>query len=402
MYNNKLIYIPALSVGALSAAMKNNLKFADNTSMRYYHTDFIDEIRYPYFLITGGHYYKKPNISNDMGLFDNKDEFIFGDSGGFQVATGAVKYTEDLKVQIFNWLENNSTIAANLDIPPFGVYAFKEALEISLLNFEYFNKYQTGKTKYLNVLQGKDMDELKTWYNEVKDFKFSGWAVNVKGNSFEKILSAISILMENKEFNATELRYIHFFGTSKIDDIILINEMQKLFNNIGFNVQITIDSSSPNSSRFGSYYYGYDLKKNIFNTLHYPKPNTESGYFTTEFEKCENVFLVNPKNRFDKYINNLYSIKDFEDWNTIINSLVTLHNMYEIIELVDDIWKLSNYPQYIKQQFFSNNVIIISELMTRILTNNLPTSEFIKNQHLISELSRNAPESTSFKSNNIF
>lgn len=399
MIENNLIFIPALSVGGFSLAMKNNLKFADNTSMRYYHTDFIPTLRYPYFLITGGHFFKNKTICEQMGLFDSDDVLVFGDSGGFQIATGALSYSEELKIQIFNWLEQNSTIAANLDIPPFGIYTFKESLQISLLNFDYFDKNQTGKTKYLNVLQGKNLSELTTWYNEVKDFNFSGWAINVKGNSFEKIMSAISLLLEYREFSDKKV-LVHFFGTTKIDDIIIISELQSLFNIKGYDVQFTIDSSSPNSSRFGSYYYGYNLKNAIFNTLHYPKLDKDE-YKIEEFKDINSLFLKNPANRFDKFIDNLYTTDNFVSWDTVINSVVTLHNMYEIIELVDNINNISNYPLYIKQQLYSQNIMSMIRILNTVINNNSPLTEFKNHYNTIVTLSRNAPVSV-LEYNDIF
>jgi hypothetical protein len=398
MINNKLIFIPALSVGALSAAMKNNLKFADGTTMRYYDTDFIPSLQYPYFLITAGHFYKNKSISKQMGLFDS-DVFVFGDSGGYQIATGALKYTDDLKIEIFNWLENNSTIAANLDIPPFGSYTFKESLQISLLNFDYFDKNQTGRTKYLNVLQGKNLTELTTWYNEVKDFNFSGWAINVKGNSFEKIMSSISLLIQNNEFTSKKT-FVHFFGTTKIDDVIIISELQSIFNLKDYNVQFTIDSSSPNSSRFGSYYYGYNLKNVSFNTLHYPRLNS-NNYKLNEFRDVNSLFLKNSSNRFDTFIDKFYTQDNFQSWDTVINSVITLHNMYEIVELVDNINDISKYPIYIKEQLYTNDIMLMIGIMNTIVNSNSPLQEFKTHYNMITTLSRNAPKS-SLQYNEIF
>jgi hypothetical protein len=50
------------------------------------------------------------------GLDD--DVLVFGDSGGFQIATGALKWDSTIREKIFHWLEANSDVAANLDIPP--------------------------------------------------------------------------------------------------------------------------------------------------------------------------------------------------------------------------------------------------------------------------------------------
>jgi hypothetical protein len=50
---------------------------------------------------------------------------------------------------------------------------FQEALDISLDNFKYFEKKQSGKTNFLNVIQGTFTDEYSTWYHKFKDFDFN-------------------------------------------------------------------------------------------------------------------------------------------------------------------------------------------------------------------------------------
>ena len=44
-------------------------------------------------------------------------------------------------------------------------------------NFKYFNENQSGKTKFLNVLQGEDDTTYKEWYDAVKGFDFQGWSI---------------------------------------------------------------------------------------------------------------------------------------------------------------------------------------------------------------------------------
>lgn len=414
----KLIYIPAVSVGALFSGMTNDLRFRDGTTVKYYHDTFFKDIRYPFMLITGGHYFKKDNITKDVGLFDKGDEFVFGDSGGFQIATGALKYTPEVKEKIFNWLENNSTVAANLDIPPFGVYKFNEALDISLTNFDYFQQHQSGKTKYLNVIQGNDLYNMNVWFQEVKNYKFHGWAVNVKGNSFEKILTALAILVENEKLSKTELQYVHFFGTSKIDDIILITYIQKLFDSRGYNVQFTIDSSSPCSARFGTYYFGVDYKKNIVKSLHYPKirgANLDNklhqlhtiGDLQEDVLRINNsnyLFLQNPLNKFDKYIPQLYNTEDLLEWTSVTNALVTIHNIYDILQSCEFIDSILETPYYIQTQFFSEEILKLNSIVTDILFNTeySPTSQISRFNTFIRDISRNAPNNLSHAENSFF
>ena len=168
-----IIYFPSFSSG-LGGYYINKAKFRDELDYRFFSDEFPEEFRYKNFLITAGHLYKKPNARADMGL---EDTFVIGDSGGFQIATGALEWNKDIRSKIFNWLENNSDIAVNLDIPPRSTYEgkFNECLDISYDNFKWFNENQSGKTKFLGVIQGyNQFDQYETWYHKVKGFDFNG------------------------------------------------------------------------------------------------------------------------------------------------------------------------------------------------------------------------------------
>ena len=112
---NRIIYIPSLSAGAYASYLKNNREIVPGLCSRFYDEKFPEKFRYKYFLVTAGHRYKKMNYVQEHGL---QNSFVFGDSGGFQIANGTLDWNLTLRDQIFNFLENNSTVAANLDIPP--------------------------------------------------------------------------------------------------------------------------------------------------------------------------------------------------------------------------------------------------------------------------------------------
>ena len=123
MIDKNFIYYPSLSAGSMVSAFKKNTKFEDGTTCRFFSKEYPEEWRHPYFLITAGHHFKKMDFRDQIGLDD--EVLVFGDSGGYQIATGALKYSNDLREKIFHWLEANSDVAANLDIPPKTVYENK-------------------------------------------------------------------------------------------------------------------------------------------------------------------------------------------------------------------------------------------------------------------------------------
>ena len=277
--NNKqkeFIYFPSLSAGGFASALIKDDKLSSGVPCRFYSDDYPEKWRHKYFLVTAGHYYKKMDIREQMGL--GKDVLVFGDSGGYQIATGALKYSNDLREKIFHWLEANSDVAANLDIPPKTVYEnkFYQCADISYDNFAWFEKHQSGKTKFLNMLQGSNPQEYDWWYNKFKHFEFSGWAIGGPQKLVD-FMWALAIMLKNREFENTNLEYLHLLGISKISDFFILSTMQKLLNkHYGNRITVTTDSSSPGQYPvYGTFLHSHNFKKLSFSDVYMPKPDKD-------------------------------------------------------------------------------------------------------------------------------
>ena len=122
---------------------------------------------------------------------DRPNTFILGDSGGFQIIKGVIqcdwanfKSDDSLRHTILNWLEHTADYSMILDIPtmaasePYkqktGIKDFRQCLDYTLHNCNWFVKNRKGQTKYLNVLQGRDKAEADTWIDTVKHLPFEG------------------------------------------------------------------------------------------------------------------------------------------------------------------------------------------------------------------------------------
>jgi hypothetical protein len=268
----RFIYFPSLSAGSMVSAFKKDMKFESGDPVKFFDSRYPAEWRHPYFLITAGHHYKKMDFREQLGL--EKDVLVFGDSGGYQIATGALPYSNELREKIFHWLEANSDVAANLDIPPKTKYRnkFAECADISFDNFAWFEKHQSGKTKFLNMLQGSNSAEYSWWYNKFKHFDFQGWAIGGPQRLVD-FMFAVSLMLKEKEFENKKLEYVHLLGISKISDFFILATLQKLFNKYyGNRIYVTTDSSSPGQYPvFGTYLHSTNYKTQTFSELYFPK-----------------------------------------------------------------------------------------------------------------------------------
>jgi len=271
--SNKTIYFPAINGGVVSGFKNNSKHIKTNKSFRIYNSlDTNKDKIYEYnkMLVSAGTFGNN-NILKNWEIDIDKN-IVLGDSGGFQLATNKVEYSDKFREKIFNWLENNTNYAMNLDFPPYSLskisknqqeIMFKERLDISVKNFKYFYDNKTGKTKYINILQGKTPDHLNMWFDNIKDFDFDGgWAIGSCINEpvYNALLS-FSLLLErgvldkykNKRFNKPIL--LHYLGYTTIKKIIPLFYLQKKLNENNINIHISFDSSSFSlSSAMGNYY----------------------------------------------------------------------------------------------------------------------------------------------------
>jgi hypothetical protein len=244
--SKEFLYIPSLSAGSMVSAFKKGTTFEDGTTMRFFAKEYPAEWRHPYFLVTAGHHYKKMDFRQQLGLDDGT--FVFGDSGGFQIATGALKWDGNIREKIFHWLEANSDVAANLDIPPRVTFEnrFNDSMDISFDNFKWFEKHQSGKT--------------------------NGWCIGGPKKLVD-FMYVIALMLQEREFEKKHVQYVHLLGISKISDFFILGTIQHLLNELtDGRVQLMSDSSSPGQYPvFGTYLHSGNYKTQTFTELYFPK-----------------------------------------------------------------------------------------------------------------------------------
>lgn len=362
----RFLFFPSFSAGNVAQAMAKKQAMRNGLDISFFSTKFPKEFRHPYFLVSAGHYYKKLTFSQDFGFFDPPDMLLLGDSGGYQIASGAMKWDPKVVPLIFEWLENNSHIAMNLDIPPRMNYAgkFTEALEISKKNFKFFAEKQTGKTKFLNVLQGSDESTYLKWYESVKDFDFNGWGVGGATTSIYRMMCALNVLLSGREHLNKNREYLHILGTSKVTDFFILSQLQKSLNDIGSEMRVTTDSSTPSRSVvYGMYYHDVNFKNATYGSLHIPKERAEnnkkvSKHINSNLRSSESLLpnLI----PFDDLLEGAYTYEDLRDWTIEGYAAVVLHNF---MFFKDVMHKLNSYveghPYFLEQVTNSDTFLLL-------------------------------------------
>ena len=378
---SKFKYFPSFSVAGFGQALRKNLKLKNGLTSRFYSDEFPEKYRHTEFLISAGHFLKKPDLYGEHGFTSNN--LIMGDSGGFQIASGALKWDKSLLEKVFVWLENNSDIAMNLDIPPKIKYEgmYEECLKISKDNFKYFADNQSGNTDFLNVVQGTNDLEYINWYNQMKEFPFQGWAVGGGGRSVFAFMSGVMSLLNGKEHLKDTNKYFHILGISKISDFLMLNQLQKSLNEVGSNIVVTTDSSSPDRAVvFGSYYLNYNFKKATFQSINVPK------YDDTFKDQTFKYLPVSTE--FDKeYLREALTWDDTVEWKGQCTMAIRLHNFMLFKEAIEKAEYYVHSHDYILKQILSTDMSGLLMSLDKMVKSDDPRKVFEKYTPLYKKLS---------------
>lgn len=225
---------------------------------------------------------------------DRDATVIVGDSGGYQIATGVLKWPwqkkpnqdhaswikdkDAIRMQILRWLEHTCDYSMVLDVPTGsllkfgnhpvtgenlhpGVKNFKDCLTASMENHEFFIKNRKeGATRFMNVLQGRNQEEGDIWWDVVKDLPFETWAYsNVQASNFAINLRRIIIQRDAKYLDGRD--WIHYLGNGKIKMGCALTTLQRQWRkHINPKITLSYDAASPFVNvAMGYCYYSWDL-----------------------------------------------------------------------------------------------------------------------------------------------
>ena len=394
---NKSVYFPALG-GTYVGGLRKDIKHENGKSFNYFENSN-GIFKYRKGLITAGHFHKL-EIAKEFNLNFEKD-IMLGDSGGFQLSTGSIKYSIEIVEKIFNWLENNSNFAMNLDFPPYRkgfsgkvledidpVTYFNEKMEKSIEHFKMFEKKMSGKTKFLNVLHGRNIKELDKWYENVKQFNFpGGWSIGSLStkstNDIYLVLLTFFYLYEKKEIQKISQYFpcfFHFLGFSKVSRFPVISYLQQQLNKKNINVLLSFDSSSPilSAQRFGKYWVFINTKgiqSLIFSNL-IIKNNEKMSYDQPLPCSCPVCKQLKLSDIF-KYVHE-------KGFTTEFYMYTAAHNIFKLIEYkhkIDLIIEMDS--QRINEEFFDAENVKMFKIINQAFKADSPINYIVQNKQLI-------------------
>ena len=396
---------------------------------------------YPWALYSAGHAQldtAKSDVEESMvQKRDRKKTMILGDSGGFQIAKGIIKFdwenflekpgdtsykgnADKTRGAILNWLEHTADYSMVLDIPTWaarepltqktGLTTFKECLDGTLHNNDWFIRNRQGKTKFLNVLQGSDNVEAETWYQAVKDLPFEGWAMG--GNNMrdaELMLRRLIIMRDEKKLEPGK-DLIHFLGTSRLEWAMMLTAVQRnLRKHVNPDVTVTYDCASPFiATAHGQVYTQHVHRNNRFSYIMDKAIDSRSlANSKTPWPwsspigdrmRMEDVCWYAPGD-----VNKLGK-ETKTSWDTFSYFLMMAHNVYQHIESIQransltdtacdlnkpdpGVWRKVKGQADQMSDWVPRNVIYMVELVNRVFESENPMTELDRAHGLLADFS---------------
>jgi len=233
---------------------------------------------YKYALYSAGHAQLDLNKSlTQESMIQQRDRgntMILGDSGGYQIGKGVLKFdwldfegknANKTRQSILEWLELTADWSMMLDVPTWacdhihspktGLKSVEDCLDKTKFNNKYFLDNRLGQTKFLNVLQGWDWESAENWYQGVKEFseptgpyagkEAEGWAFG--GANMCKMDITLKRLMTLREDGLLKGKnWIHFLGTAQLDWSCYLTLIQRqIRKHINEEITISFDCASP-------------------------------------------------------------------------------------------------------------------------------------------------------------
>lgn len=263
---------------------------------------------YKWVLASAGHFAKEKKHN----AITNKSAatVVIGDSGGYQIGTGALAELKEwlplqdkplevmrlwrnssVRQDIIRWLDANCTYAMTIDMPlwvgepkhakksPFHHCTEQQLLDLSLENLEFIMRERDAVTgaKYLNVLQGfssikgdvaGSMASEQRWFDAVKHYDLEGWSlggdVGWRGGIY-RVLRRI-LLLRDAGLLAAPREWLHVLGVSQLTWAVYLSAIQRgIRANVNEGFVVSYDSASPYlmAGRFQKYTIPPKLGDNI-------------------------------------------------------------------------------------------------------------------------------------------
>lgn len=366
------IYLPAIS-GAYTTSLSANKRHPSTMNtlddLNFFRNDKDAVYTYNWGLYSAGHAQLDltKNIKSEAMIHNRGSHTtLLADSGGFQIGKGrwegkwadpTCKKAEKKREMLLNWLCTVSDYSMILDIPSWtfkdpevsekvGIYSFQDAIKATRFNNDYFIQNKENNTKFLNVIQGNSHAEVFNWFNQVKDYPFSGWAFGGQSSRDLKIILELVVhLMYGGLLEEGERDWIHVLGVGRMHWAVALTQIQRLIRQKhNKNFTFSLDSASPFLSTVNATIYTHAITQDRTNWSLVTDTAIDDKGLTKDTRNIADFydnFLRNPVT--DKFNISDVCVRDYDfptesktSWDTPSYILIMANNVWQQINSIQE------------------------------------------------------------------
>ena len=381
---------------------------------------------YKWGLYSAGHANLDPTVDDHSESIIRKREsgtFMLGDSGGFQILK--CQWPADWKdpncpramkkrKQVLTWMDTYMDYGMCLDIPSqslttyhiqdpktktsaHGIKTIEDAIKATHINNEYFINNRSGKCKFLNVLQGRNHDQSRDWYAEMKkycdpnvypDNHFNGWAFGGQNKiDVHLMLTRLVDIIHDGLLEEGKHDLIHCLGVSILEYAVLFTDIQRAIRkHHNPKLTITFDCASPFfSAAKGLAYFNNSIEHNKKWAYSMEKTAEKKDYANDNRKFSDAVIAEGIHKQFtDSPITDRMLLSDLcyrghgfinqqgketkTSWDTLSYTLLQSHNVYQHIVAVQEAntkYEQGIMPKMVMNKFDDNHFgVIIDEIFS--------------------------------------
>ncbi len=326
---------------------------------------------------------------------DKNHTTVIGDSGGYQLISGDLTWQGDqTRKKVLDWLETHCDIAMTLDVPTASIrnpksqfQSYELCLETTMESLEYFRRHrnENSKTRFLNVLQGRDRPEAKSWFIKVKDYRFEGWAF--AGDCRLDFVSVLRRLIQLRDEDRLESEnWIHFLGTSQLEIACLLTTLQRaLRSHVNQDITVSYDTSSPfimGGKKSGYTFPSFSTKGFRMSSARMPVDRKNVG---------SSKRFPFPSSIGDKLTLGDLCVKDkmFQDspWDGLSSMLVANHNLETLLTSIQTAHRLHDLEASDAEKFCPVNLIRAREAIEEVFESETPFQVITDNRKTLESFS---------------
>lgn len=310
------MFLPSISqMYVLAHAKQWNRQPIPFDMLNFLDDKYASHFNYPYGLYSAGHAHLDPTKSDEREVMiqkrDRNKTIMVGDSGGFQAATGVLDFDWEnpmgdkavaQRIELLRWLEHTADYSMVLDWPAWAIDTgrlpstlmicdpttgdttlpltkeerampddhpnkrhrvdmtvtndpFNNCLNGTVWNNHFFIKHRVpGATQFLNVLQGRSIEEAYKWYDAVTPFSkkeihgdraFEGWALGGSTGGDPSLTMRLLVKLRDDGLLDGDDRWIHVLGRSRLSTAVYLTSLNRaLKQHVNPGIQVSYDAAS--------------------------------------------------------------------------------------------------------------------------------------------------------------